>query len=135
MNINKAIVCGRVVNDIEERRTKSGLTTVNFGIATNRKRKKNDGTIEEETEFHNITAYGKLAEIIAQYISKGQIIYIEGRLRTKKWEWEGKTFIRTEIIAEKMQMGPKSRKETEEIEKRKREEKEIEEITKEDFPF
>lgn len=108
MNLNQATVVGRVTKDPELRALPSGSKVVNFGVASNRTWKKEDGTKQEEVEFHNVVAFSKLAEIIAQYVKKGQLIMIQGRLKTSMWEKEGSKHYKTEIIAENMQMGPKA---------------------------
>ncbi len=109
MNLNKAILVGRLTQDPESKSTSSGQTVCSFGLATNRtwtdsqtKEKK------ESTEFHNIVAWGRLAEIISQYLKKGNLALIEGRIQTRSWEDQsGNKRYRTEIIAENLQMGPK----------------------------
>jgi len=106
MNLNKAIIIGRLTRDPEIRTTPSGQQVASFGVATNRIWKNADGEKQKKTEFHNIVAWGKLGEICGQYLSKGQEIYIEGRIETRNWEsQDGTRRNRTEIIAENMQMG------------------------------
>jgi single-strand DNA-binding protein len=109
MNVNKVIIVGRLTRDPEKKAIPSGQTVTNFSIATSRKWKGNDGQEQEKTEFHNIVAWGKVGEIIAQYVIKGQEIYIEGRLETRNWEDQesGKKMYRTEIILENFQFGSK----------------------------
>ncbi|PKL72184.1 single-stranded DNA-binding protein [Candidatus Kuenenbacteria bacterium HGW-Kuenenbacteria-1] len=108
MNFNKAIIIGRITRNPEARTTPSGQTVTSFGIATNRFWTGGDGQKQEKVEFHNIVAWGKLAEICNQYLNKGQLVLIEGRIETKTWEGQdGVKKTRTEIIAENMQMGPR----------------------------
>ena len=107
MNLNKAIVVGRLTQDPEARTTNSGQAVSSFSIATNRTWTDKDGQKQEVPEFHNIVAFGKLAEIMNQYLNKGKLALIEGRLQTRSWEDQnGIKRYRTEIIAENMQMGP-----------------------------
>lgn len=110
MNLNKVSLIGRVTKDPEPRALPGGGSVVSFGIATNRTWKDKEGAKKEEVEFHNIVAFGKLAEIIGQYVKKGQLIYLDGRLQTRSWDDKesGKKNYKTEIVAENMQMGPKS---------------------------
>jgi len=110
MNLNKIFLIGNLTRDPESRTLPSGQAVSNFGLATNRvwfdantKEKK------QQVEFHNIVAFGKLAEICNQYLKKGTLAMIEGRIQTRNWQDQaGVTKYRTEIIAEKMQMGPKT---------------------------
>lgn len=110
MNFNKAIIIGRVTRDPEIRTTPGGQSVASISVATNRVWNSNSGERQEKTEFHNIVAWGKLAEICGQYLVKGQEVMFEGRLETRTWEGQdGQKRSRTEIIAENMQMGSKSR--------------------------
>lgn len=111
MNVNKVIIVGRLTRDPEKKAIPSGQTVTNFSIATSRKWKGNDGQEQEKTEFHNIVAWGKVGEIIAQYVVKGQEIYVEGRLETRNWDDQesGKKMYRTEVILENFQFGSKPR--------------------------
>jgi len=109
MNLNKVFVLGNLTRDPERKALPSGQTVVNFSIATNRFYLDQSKQKQQETEFHNITAYGKSAEIIAQYLKKGSLVLIEGRLRTRNWQDQaGIKHYRTEIITERLQLGPKS---------------------------
>lgn len=110
MNLNKAIVVGRATNAPEFKTTPNGNNVANFSVATNRNWKDQSGQKQEQVEFHNIVAWGRLAEIINQYLTKGQICMVEGRLQTRSWDdpnGGGKKY-RTEIIAENFQLGPRS---------------------------
>lgn len=105
MDLNKATIIGRLTADPESRTTPTGQTVVSFSIATNLVWKNSDGEKQEKTEFHNIVAWRKLAEIITQYLRKGSRIYLEGRLQTRSWEDQnGVKKYRTEIIADNMIM-------------------------------
>ena len=110
MNLNKVFLIGRLTNDPEVRTTPSGQTVCSFGLATNRnwvdratKEKK------EKAEFHNIILWRRLAEIASQYLTKGSLVLIEGRIQTRNWEDSSRNKrYKTEIIAENIQFGPKS---------------------------
>ena len=109
MNLNRAIIVGRVTQDPELRTTPSGQPVCNFSIATNRTWT-NSETHErqERAEFHNVVAWSRLAEIANQYLQKGSLVMIEGRIETRSWQDQsGNKRYRTEIIAENMQLGPR----------------------------
>ncbi|MBI4653084.1 single-stranded DNA-binding protein [Candidatus Kuenenbacteria bacterium] len=109
MNLNRAIIVGRITRNPEFRTTPNGQSVASFGIATNRFWTGADGQKQEKVEFHNIVAWGKLAEICNQYLNKGQLVLIEGRIETRIWESpDGVKKNRTEIVAENMQMGPRA---------------------------
>ncbi len=110
MNVNKAIIIGRLTRDPEKRTTPSGQTVTNFSIATSSKWKGQDGQQNEKTEFHNVVAWGKRGDVIAQYMVKGQEIFVEGRLETRNWEDKdsGKKMYRTEIIMDNFEFGAKA---------------------------
>ncbi|MCF7846406.1 MAG: single-stranded DNA-binding protein [Candidatus Peribacteraceae bacterium] len=104
-SLNKAQIIGNLTRDPEVRQTPNGQTVATIGVATNRKWKNASGEVQEEAEFHNVVAWGKLAEICQQYLKKGAKTYFEGRLKTRNWEDpDGKKNYRTEIIAENMIM-------------------------------
>ena len=103
--INKVILVGHLGRDPELRYTQSGQPVANFTLATSESYSKRDGEREERTEWHRIVAWGRLAEICAEYLSKGRQIYIEGRIQTREWEdREGEKRRTTEIVAREMQM-------------------------------
>ena len=109
MNLNKAVIIGRLVRDPETRSTPSGSTVANFAVATSRVWNDQGGNRQEKTDFHNIVAWGRLAEIIQQYMTKGSLIMVEGRIETRNYEGQdGIKRYRTEIIANNIQMGPRS---------------------------
>ena len=109
MNVNKAIIVGRLTRDPEVRTTPSGQTVTNFSLATSSKWKGQDGQQNEKTEFHNIVAWGKRGEVIGQYVIKGQELFVEGRIETRSWDDKdtGKKMYRTEIIMENFEFGAK----------------------------
>ncbi|MEK7679957.1 MAG: single-stranded DNA-binding protein [Deltaproteobacteria bacterium] len=107
--VNKVILIGNLGKDPEIRYTPQGAAVCNFSIATARAWKDKDGNKKEETDWHNIVAFGKLAEICGEYLSKGRQVYIDGRIQTRSWDdKDGNKRYTTEIIANEMQMlGPK----------------------------
>ncbi len=114
MNLNKAIIVGNLTRNPDVRTLPSGQAVSSFGVATNRRWTNRDsGEKQEQTEFHNVVAFGKLAEICNQYLNKGKMVLIEGRIQTRSWEGQDKIKrFRTEIVAENMQMGPRTQSAT-----------------------
>ena len=110
MNLNKVTLIGRLTKDPEMRNTASGQSVCSFGLATNRVWfDKASNQKKEETEYHNIVLWGRLAEIASQYLNKGALAFIEGRLKTRSWEDQsGNKRYRTEIIGERLQLGPRT---------------------------
>ncbi len=109
MNLNKIFIIGNLTRDPELRMLPSGAPVVSFGVATNRVWKNQQGQKQEEVQFHNVVVFGRQAEIANQYLSKGRMVFIEGRIQTR--DWEGKDGVkrnRTEIVAERVQFGPRS---------------------------
>jgi single-strand DNA-binding protein len=104
--INKVILIGNLGADPESRSMPSGMNVTNLRIATSESWKdKQTGEMQERTEWHSVAMFGRLAEISAQYLRKGSQVYIEGRLRTRKWQdKEGRDRYTTEIVADEMQM-------------------------------
>ena len=104
-SVNKAIVLGNLGQDPDVRSTSSGQMVANFSLATNRSWTDRNGQRQEQTEWHKIVAWAKLAEIIEQYLKKGDQVYIEGRLQTRSWEDKsGEKRDTTEIVAQEMVM-------------------------------
>lgn len=111
MDLNKVMIIGRLTRDPEARTTPSGVAVTNFSVATSRVWKDDSGNQKENTEFHNVVAWRRLAEICAQYLAKGRQVYIEGHLQTRSWDDQtsGQKRYRTEIVADNMIMlGSKS---------------------------
>ena len=103
--INKALILGNVGNDPEIRQTQDGKAIANLSIATSEVWKDQQGQRQEKSEWHRVVAYGKLAEIIGQYVKKGSKVYIEGKIQTRKWQDQsGNDKYTTEIVANEMQM-------------------------------
>ncbi len=102
MDLNKVQLIGRSTNNLEVKTIESsGTSVVNFTIVTNRKFKNRDGNVVEEAEYHRCVAYGKWAEVLWQYVTKGKRIYVEGRLRTRKrQDTEGRDRYSTEVIVD-----------------------------------
>lgn len=109
MNLNKVFLIGNLTSDPELRTTPSGQSVCNFRMATNRIwNDRNSGQQQQKTEYHSIVAWRRLAEIVSQFLSKGSLVLIEGRLETRNWQDPaGNKRYRTEIIAERLQLGPK----------------------------
>lgn len=104
-SLNKVMLIGNLGKDPEVRFTASGQAVASFSLATSEKFKGKNGEWEERTEWHNITLWGKLAEIAGEYLSKGKTIFVEGRLQTRKWQDKsGNDRYTTEIVGDKMQM-------------------------------
>jgi single-strand DNA-binding protein len=108
--VNKVILIGNLGRDPELRYTQSGQAVANFTLATTETWNKKEGGRDERTEWHRIVAWGRTAELCAQYLSKGRTVYVEGRLQTREWEnREGQKQKTTEIVALNVQFlgGPR----------------------------
>lgn len=148
--MNKVFILGRVTADPQLRTVPSGQSVTTFGVATNRVWTGKDEKRQEETEFHNVVVWGRQAEVASQFLRKGALVLIEGRLRTRSWQdKQGQSHRVTEVICERMQLGPRPAgsgtskvidKETVEIPESAAEEIPViniedEEIKPEDLPF
>lgn len=102
--INKVILIGNLGADPEMRFTQNGAPVASFTVATTEKWKGQDGQMKEQTEWHRVIAWQKLAEICGEYLSKGSRVYIEGKLQTRSWEKDGQKHYTTEIVAREMKM-------------------------------
>ncbi|MBI5414130.1 single-stranded DNA-binding protein [Candidatus Peregrinibacteria bacterium] len=103
--MNKVIIVGNVTRDPEMRQTSSGQTIATFGVATNREWAGSDGQKKSLAEYHNVVAWGRLAELCIQYLKKGKLVYLEGYLKTRSWDHEsGVKVFRTEIVISDMIM-------------------------------
>ena len=103
--VNKVILVGRLGKDPEMRNLESGVAVTNFTMATSESYKdKTTGEKKEITEWHNIVLWRGLAEVAQRYLHKGDMVYIEGKLRTRSWEKDGVTRYTTEIVADNMTM-------------------------------
>ena len=100
-SINKVILVGRIGSNPEGKYTPSGISIANYSIATNETKANSEGNKTDHTEWHNIVSIGKQADFITEYVKKGQLICIEGKLRTNKWEDKNKvTHYKTEILTD-----------------------------------
>lgn len=108
MNLNKVFIVGRITADPQLKTTPSGQPVTSFSIATNRFWTGKTGGRQEETEFHNIVAWGRQAEVASQFLKKGAMVMVEGRLRTRTWQdKQNQNHKVTEIICERLQLGPR----------------------------
>jgi len=108
MYLNKAIVIGNLTRDPERRSLPSGATVTSFGLATTRVWKDKNGVRQEDTQYHNIVVFGPQADIVAQYLRKGSSALVEGRMQTRSWDTaDGQKKYRTEIVADRVQFGPR----------------------------
>lgn len=99
---------GNLTKDPELKTLPSGSSVANFGIATNRVWKNQQGEKQEEVQFHNIVVFGKQADTVSQYLKKGSSVLVEGRLQTRNWDaQDGTKKNKTEIVAERVQFGPR----------------------------
>lgn len=101
------MIFGNLTRDPEMKALPSGMQVCSFSLATNRVYNDRDGKRQESVDYHNITVFGKTAENCAKYLKKGASTYVEGSLRTNSWEKDGVKQYRTEIIADRVQFGPK----------------------------
>ena len=107
MNLNKAIIVGRITDTPEKRVTKGGSPVTSFSIATNSFYKDKNGESQSEVEYHNVVFFGKQAEDIHKYMDKGSLILVEGKLKTNSWEDDkGIKRYRTNVVGYNCQFGP-----------------------------
>jgi single-strand DNA-binding protein len=108
MDLNKVFILGRLTADPQLRTTTGGQSVTSFGVATNRVWTDKSGAKQESAEFHNVVAWGRQAEIASQFLTKGSVVLIEGRLQTRSWtDKQGQQRKTTEIISERLQLGPR----------------------------
>lgn len=108
MNLNKVFLVGNLTRDPELRTLPSGTPITSFGVATNRVWKSQQGERQEEVQFHNVVVFGRQAETVSQYLTKGSLVLVEGRIQTRSWDGkDGSKQYRTEIVAERIQFGPR----------------------------
>ncbi len=108
MYLNKAMIFGNLTRDPELKALPSGIQVCSMSLATNRVYNDRDGKRQESTDYHNVVVFGKQADTCAKYLFKGSSAYVEGRMQTRSWEKDGQKQYRTEIIAERVQFGPKN---------------------------
>ena len=104
MNLNRAMIIGNLTRDPELRNTPNGQNVANFGVATNHSWTDSSGQRQEKAEFHNIVAWGRLAEFCGQYVTKGRQLYIEGRIRRHEYEKNGQRMFFTEVHADTIEL-------------------------------
>jgi single-strand DNA-binding protein len=107
MYLNKAMIFGNLTRDPEMKALPSGMQVCSFSLATNRVYNDRDGNRQEAADYHNVVVFGKQAENCAKYLTKGSSTYVEGRMQTRSWEKDGVKQYRTEVIADRVQFGPK----------------------------
>ncbi|MDP2696391.1 MAG: single-stranded DNA-binding protein [bacterium] len=108
MNLNKVFLIGRLTADPQLRSTTTGQQVASLSIATNRTWTDKSGQKQESVEFHNVVLWGRQAEVANQFLKKGSMAFIEGRLQTRDWEdKQGQKRKSTEIVAERLQLGPR----------------------------
>jgi len=107
MELNHVLLYGHLTRDPELRALPSGQNVCSFSLATNHRYKDRDGKVAEQTDFHNIVAFGRQADSISQHLGKGSGALVEGRLQTRSWEKDGQTHYKTEIVADRVQFGPR----------------------------
>src|SRR4051794_28509896 len=100
--LNKVQLIGRLGQDPQMRYTQSGTPVTTFSLATNRQWQGKDGTMQDETDWHTVVAWDKLGQICSEHLTKGRLVYIEGRLQNRSWEQDGQTRYKTEIVASDM---------------------------------
>ena len=109
MNLNKVFIIGNLTADPELKTTPSGQSVMEIRVATNRTWADKTGKRQEQAEFHSVIIWGRQAEIVKQFLTKGSSIFIEGRLQTRNWDdKQGVKHWKTEVICERMQLGPRA---------------------------
>lgn len=109
MYVNKAFIYGNLTRDPELRSLPSGIQVATMSVATNRVWKNKEGMKQESVDYHNVVVFGRQAETSAQYLHKGNGIFVEGRMQTRSWDAaDGTKKYRTEIVADRIQFGPKT---------------------------
>jgi single-strand DNA-binding protein len=107
MNLNRVFIVGHLTRSPELRFGQNGTAVARFGVATNSAWTDENGAKREEVEFHNVVVFGRLAETASEYLRKGQLVLVEGRLRSNSWVSEGVKHTRTDIVAQRLQFGAK----------------------------
>lgn len=107
MYLNKAMIYGNLTRDPEMKALPSGTNVTEFSLATNRVYNDRDGKRQEQADYHNVVVFGRQAETVNQYLKKGSAAFVEGRLQTRSWEKDGVKHYRTEVVADRVQFGPR----------------------------
>src|SRR5574343_611965 len=109
MYLNKAIIYGNIVRDPDIKALPSGSKVCSFSVATNRVWKDQNGAKKESVDYHNVVVFGRQAETSGQYLKKGSGVFVEGRMQTRSWDGQdGQKKYRTEVVADRIQFGPRS---------------------------
>ena len=108
MYLNKAMIYGNLTRDPEMKALPSGMNVTSFSLATNRRYKDRDGNYQDAVDYHNVVVFGRQAETVNQYLKKGSGAFVEGRMQTRSWEKDGQKHYRTEVVADRVQFGPRS---------------------------
>ncbi len=108
MYLNKAMVYGNLTRDPELKSLPNGMNVCSMSVATNRVFNDRDGKRQEVADYHNVVVFGKTAENCAKFLTKGNGVYVEGRMQTRSWDKDGVKMYRTEVIADRVQFGPKN---------------------------
>jgi len=135
MNLNKVLIAGRLTRDPEGKALPSGQNICNFSIATSSSYKTKEGETKETTEFHNVVVFGGAAENSARFLRKGAIALVEGKLQTRSWDKDGVKQYRTEILADRVQFGPRVSGSQESKAETVVPDYPVEEINPDDIPF
>lgn len=110
-SLNRVLLIGRLGKDPESRQTPKGTAYTTFSLAVDRKWKDKNGELHQDTDWFNVVAWGKLGEICQKYLSKGKLVYLEGRLQTRRYEYEGSVRYFTTVVMSSMQMLERKTKE------------------------
>lgn len=103
-SLNKVLLIGNVGKDPEIKTFASGNKVASITLATSERYKDRNGEQKEETEWHSVQAFGKLADVVERFVHKGSLLYLDGKIRTRSYEADGRTMYRTEILADHIQM-------------------------------
>lgn len=137
-SVNRAVIIGNIGKDAEVRYTPAGIAVSNFSIATTENWTSKDGEKHEQTEWHKVTVWGKSAEKLQPYLTRGKQIYVEGRLQTRQWEKDGQKHYTTEVKADRIVLlgGRGERSEDRDAEARYAEPAaDVAPVTSDDVPF
>lgn len=109
MNLNKVFLMGRLTADPQLRSTQTGTAVATFSVATNRVWVSKTGEKKEDVQFHNVVVWGRQAEVVSRFLKRGGLVMVEGRLQTRSWQdKEGQNRRTTEVICERIQLGPRT---------------------------
>ena len=103
-SLNRVLLIGNVGKDPEIKTFASGNKVAQITLATSERYKDRNGEQKEDTEWHSVQAFGKLADVVERFVRKGMLLYVDGKIRTRSYEADGRTIYRTEIVADHIQM-------------------------------